>query len=120
MNEYSTPIIYNWQTANHKVPIIYKAILTQTGTADPVATILENTLNTNVIWTRDSAGEYTGTLEGGEFNTSTFVLTSLGNTPVIIIQGYTTGSTIKILTKNSPIGAVDLSGTEYVEVQVYI
>ena len=92
MNEYSTPIIYNWQTANHKVPIIYKAILTQTGTADPVATILENTLNTNVIWTRDAVGTYWGTLEGGEFNATSFILATIAKpTGASLIYGYTLG-----------------------------
>ena len=115
MQEFDLPKVYNWEKASTKIPTIYKAILTQTGTADPVATILENTLKTAVIWTRDAAGEYAGTLEGGEFNTSTFVLTSLGNTRVTFIQGYTVNSTIKILTPDA-----DLDGTAYVEVQVYI
>ena len=43
---------------------VYTALLTQTGTNAPVATVLENTLGGTVVWTRDSAGFYTGTLAG--------------------------------------------------------
>jgi hypothetical protein len=43
---------------------VYKALLTQTGTDAPVATILENTLG-NVVWTRDNVGSYKATLTGG-------------------------------------------------------
>lgn len=52
-----------------KVPE-YTALLYQTGTNAPVATILYNTLG-NIQWTRDSAGIYLGTLSGafGQFNT---------------------------------------------------
>jgi len=43
-------------------PKVYKALLTQTGTDDPVATVLENTLGGNLVWSRDDFGRYTGTL----------------------------------------------------------
>jgi hypothetical protein len=41
---------------------VYSALLTQTGTSDPVATVLENTLDGVPIWTRDSIGIYVATL----------------------------------------------------------
>lgn len=37
---------------------VYKALLTQSGTNDPVATVLENTLGGEVVWTRESSGKY--------------------------------------------------------------
>lgn len=42
---------------------IYTAKLTQTGTAAPIPTILQNTIG-NITWTRDNAGLYIGTLSG--------------------------------------------------------
>ena len=42
----------------------YVALLTQTGTSAPVATVLKNTLSGTVVWTRDSSGTYNGTLMG--------------------------------------------------------
>ncbi len=40
---------------------VYTALLTQTGTNAPVATVLENTLG-NILWGYTQAGIYTGTL----------------------------------------------------------
>lgn len=42
----------------------YVALLTQAGTAAPVATVLENSLGGTVAWTRNAAGDYRGTLAG--------------------------------------------------------
>ncbi len=42
----------------------YVALLTQTGTDAPVATVLENTLGGTVVWTYTDAGEYLATLVG--------------------------------------------------------
>jgi hypothetical protein len=45
------------------IPKVYTALLTQTGTNAPVATVLENTIG-NIVWSYDSAGTYFGTLSG--------------------------------------------------------
>jgi len=42
---------------------VYTALLTQTGTTAPVATVLENTIG-NIVWTYDSTGFYFATLAG--------------------------------------------------------
>lgn len=42
----------------------YVALLTQSETNAPVATVLENTLGGTVVWTRIGAGVYRGTLAG--------------------------------------------------------
>lgn len=42
----------------------YVALLTQSGTDAPVATVLENTLGGTVVWTRGGVGDYVGTLVG--------------------------------------------------------
>jgi hypothetical protein len=42
----------------------YVALLSQSGTAAPVATVLENTLGGTVVWTRGGVGDYVGTLVG--------------------------------------------------------
>lgn len=43
---------------------VYRALLTQSGTDAPTATVLENTLGGTLVWTRDGAGTYLGTLAG--------------------------------------------------------
>ena len=44
--------------------LVYRALLTQTSTNAPVATVLENSLGGEVVWTRNAAGDYRGTLTG--------------------------------------------------------
>ena len=41
---------------------VYTALLNQTGTAAPVATVLENTLGEDVVWTYNSEGNYSTTI----------------------------------------------------------
>ncbi len=43
---------------------VYAALLTQAAFANPSATVLQNTLGGTVVWTRNSNGDYTGTLSG--------------------------------------------------------
>jgi len=43
---------------------VYRALLTQSGTDAPTATVLENTLGGTVVWTRPAGGRYDGTLAG--------------------------------------------------------
>jgi len=58
---------------------VYTALLTQSGTAAPVATVLENTLGGTVVWSRTaSAGVYQGTLSNAFINLKTYVM--LANT----------------------------------------
>ena len=41
---------------------VYTALLSQTGTDAPIATVLENTLGGTLVWARSSAGIYSGSL----------------------------------------------------------
>ena len=43
---------------------VYTALLTQSGTNAPVATVLENTLGGNVVWSRGGKGYYIATSSG--------------------------------------------------------
>ena len=65
----SNSTLYRWDPdAAAYTPLVaggitlYRAILSQAGSAAPVATVLENTLGAGVVWARSSAGVYTGTL----------------------------------------------------------
>jgi tetrahydromethanopterin S-methyltransferase subunit D len=51
--------------------LVYTALLTQSGTSAPVATVLENTLGGNVVWSYSSVGSYQATLTGS-FTSKTF------------------------------------------------
>lgn len=69
---------------------VYTALLTQTSTNAPVATVLQNTLGGTITWTRVDTGRYRGTINisGGlpqnkrtlEFgNSSVLAILSMGN-----------------------------------------
>src|SRR5687767_6514065 len=74
---------------------VYKAILTQSSTSAPVATVLQNTLGGTVVWTYNGVGDYTGTLTGVFIDGKTIVnapnpIPSVGvNTMDIIQAGWT-------------------------------
>jgi len=64
-----------WVEAAHPLYKVYTALLTQSGTSAPTATVLENTLGGTVVWTRDLAGQYTATLSGAFTSGKTFFTT---------------------------------------------
>jgi len=51
---------------------VYRALLNQSGTNAPVATVLENTLGGTVVWSYSGVGFYTGTLVGAFALAKTF------------------------------------------------
>lgn len=59
---------------------VYVALLTQSGTNAPVATVLENTLVGTPIWTRTGAGIYVATLVGAFIANKTVTFLQNGNT----------------------------------------
>jgi hypothetical protein len=56
----------------------YVALLSQTGTSAPVATVLENTLGGAIVWAYNGVGDYIGTLTGAFTADQTGIF--LGNT----------------------------------------
>ena len=64
--------------------LVYVALLTQTSTNAPVATVLQNTLGGTVVWTREDVGYYVGTLEGVFTVGKTWVSLTKYNTEVSV------------------------------------
>ena len=52
---------------------MYLALLTQSGTDAPVATVLQNTLGGTVVWTRAGVDSYRGTLSNAFTENKTFI-----------------------------------------------
>ena len=50
---------------------VYTALLTQSGTDDPIAIVLENTIG-DIVWSRTAAGTYAAELEGAFILDKTF------------------------------------------------
>ena len=78
----------------------YVAVVTQSGTSAPVATVLKNTLGGTVVWVRNGAGSYAGTLTGSFANGKVLVTPTfnwdLENQGAAVI--YTGPSQIQVLT----------------------
>ena len=58
---------------------VYTALLTQTGTNAPTATVLENTLGGTVVWSRNNVGVYLATLNGSFIANKTVVFVTPAN-----------------------------------------
>lgn len=102
----------------------YVAILSQSGTAAPVAIILENTLGGTLVWSRNSDGYYTATLSNAF--TASKTVAKIGNVDDQIASGYLAvisgvgTSTIQIGTGQSGGGGLDgLMYSTYFEIRVY-
>lgn len=93
----------------------YVALLTQTATDDPVATVLENSLSAAIVWTRDGGGNYIGTLVAAFPANKTAVFLSpvaIFNTPVMGKGVRATNNTVSVVTYDVAGGGVDEVLTE--------
>ena len=80
---------------------VYTALLNQTGTAAPVATILQNTTGGTLTWTRQSAGNYTVTASSALFTANkTIVFVNNGSNAAstdVIKWNRTSDTTITLI-----------------------
>lgn len=106
---------------------VYRALLTQSSTNAPVATVLENSLGGEVVWTRQDTGTYHGTLIGKFLENKTFVRAGNGSnnfdpdtgfTPFISIKRFS-DDVILIVTGDSSDFADGFLKDEPIEIIVY-
>jgi hypothetical protein len=100
----------------------YVALLTQTGTNAPVATILENGIG-DLIWTRSATGSYRAGLTGAFTSGKTALFTSnTANTVKGDVYIYPTGdqNSISIQTCAAGVTADGVLGSTAVEIRVYL
>lgn len=101
--------------------LVYTALLSQSGTDDPVATVLQNTLSDAVVWTRPGAGDLLGTLAGAFPSGRTVVFVSLDGG---VSNGYfalgqrDSDNTVKITVYDAGFSGAD-DNVVTVEVRVY-
>jgi len=102
---------------------VYTALLSQSGTSAPTATVLENTLGGTVVWTRDAVGVYRGTLTGAFNQTKTvfFTVSNYKDSGVLMQQASSNDVTIGTFTTTStPFTAADsIMGSLPIEIRVY-
>lgn len=115
-----------WVEAAHPLYKVYTALLTQSGTDAPTATVLENNLGGTVVWARSDIGEYTATLTGAFTVDKTFLPNRLLLADVGIYSGSLEFSrtSADVIAVNSYDAASDfwdpgVLGPFYVEIRVY-
>lgn len=100
---------------------VYTALLSQSGTNDPVATVLQNTLGGTVVWSRNTTGDFSATL-GGAFTTNkTTVLSSINydqSAGYHIFYETPSEDEVKLYQKNNSSVSADQLGCT-VEIRVY-
>jgi hypothetical protein len=103
---------------------VYRALLTQTGTSAPTATVLENTIG-SIVWTRTTVGTYKGTLTGA-FTIGKTWIPGMGivadNFPACAVGiANTSANFVTVQSFNASVGAGsddELSSTP-IEIRVY-
>jgi len=102
--------------------LVYTALLTQSGTDAPVATVLQNTLGGTVVWTRESIGEYRGKLENVFTENKTFITprnqSSVAANYEIIMTWGAIDRVFVFTTDNSPANVDDILFAHPIEIRV--
>lgn len=100
---------------------VYVALLTQSGTDDPTAIVLENTIG-EIVWTFDANGSYFGTLTGAFTSNKTFFLITPNSngvdTPFFTVQ-YQTSDFFAINTFDGTSYSNGLLFNTPIEIRVY-
>ena len=102
---------------------VYTALITQAGTAAPVATVLQNTTGGTFTWTRTSTGRYVATISGTTYTAdkTTVLVTSGGNNDNILRPRITATTAIDWYNIDSSDNAVSdtIAETTTVEIRIY-
>lgn len=115
-----------WVEAAHPLYKVYTALLTQSGTSAPTATVLENTLGGTVVWSYNSAGDYTATLSGAFTSNKTWLMCNAGQTVdtyagnfVIAELNLIDVNSVRVITSTGGSGADDELLNTSIEIRVY-
>ena len=102
---------------------VYTALITQAGTAAPVATVLQNTTGGTIVWTRNSTGRYVATISGASYtaNKTAVLVTFGGNNDNILRPATIVPTAIDWYNIDSSDQAVSdtIAATTTVEIRIY-
>jgi len=102
--------------------LVYTALLNQTGTDDPVATVLQNTIG-SIVWTRSGQGVYEATLSGA-FPLAKTYLAAYANVNALSIVFNNTeddepANVLQLITRSSGFPADEFLYYTPIEIRVY-
>lgn len=98
---------------------IYTAILNQTGTDNPVVTVLHDTLKDTISWVRTSTGLYTATLTEGIPVGKGVIMITTGFDDRLLWAQQTTVTTIAVVQKNTSFVTIDGLINVTIEIRKY-
>jgi hypothetical protein len=100
---------------------VYTALLSQTGTNAPTATVLENTLGGTIVWSRTGNGVYNGTLTGA-FASNKTTIQITGTVFNAFFAGFRNDANTVTIGSSDIIGsgADDLILNSTIEIRVYL
>ena len=103
--------------------LVYTALLSQSGTSAPTATVLENTLGT-VVWTRSEAGIYIGTFTGGFTLNKTWLAVSFdkqnqADSETFAFLGWASVDDVVLRIEDSTHAIVEQFNRASIEIRVY-
>ena len=101
----------------------YRALVTQTSTSAPTATVLENSLGAAVVWARSNTGVYTATLAAAFTSDKTFIMSS-GSTGAItavkdVVTARTSADVVTVSTGAAGTAADGILSAYAIEILVY-
>lgn len=99
---------------------VYRAIISQSGTDEPVATVLQNTIG-NIVWSRVNQGEYRATLANAFTSGKTAVIINASSGSGGVLRGIGVATVNEIVAYTSLGGSLEdsLLSDTYVEILVY-
>ncbi len=96
--------------------LVYTALLSQSDTDAPVATVLENTLGGTVVWSWEGGGEYIGTLAGAFTENKTWFSGPSVSFSAAVKDGYLTWLSEDTVGMDF---STDYGGVAHIEIRVY-
>jgi hypothetical protein len=114
---------YRIISAATKIPKVYNALLTQSGTSAPTATVLGTNTIGSIVWTRSSAGIYVGTLSSAFTSAKTWLMTGWSDESAggnIVFKLKRTGNnTVELLTSQDGTNGSDVFTNLSIRIEVY-
>jgi len=99
---------------------VYTALLTQSGTSAPTATVLENTLGGSITWTYTSTGSYVGTLTSAfTLNKTWTIATGSGSADTTITVSRSSDNTVNVSTLLAGTPTNGIISPASIEIRVY-
>jgi hypothetical protein len=119
----TTPVYTSTGTIVERVaPKIYTALLSQSGTSDPTVIILGTNEIGTIVWTRNSAGNYTGTLSGAFTADKTWAICQKGDMSGSFVNGLLSrggANTVTLDVRDNAAAVTDNFTNMSIEIRVY-